>query len=426
MAAAANKGIDDTFEIVFGPTVPRLFMAFPLFGSESIGFPGVINSSEFRPKKERDGLYLGETPTEDNTANKFLLQQACPLLLRLLRECAWRRWKGIDLLCRITTVGQSKGTDGQWLQSLIRKSLVEPLVDEEKLVLSCDDQLISACNAWIPLGSSDVPSDSLWSLAAELSDSNGKLVEQATARSWEENLRSWAKVFDTPPEDMCESLTLEKLARRLTQCGSFDGLRRILRDGSDPVVWCNTLFDLVIRADRSALFDSMALLPDQHGHLRERRNISLDSHIDEELKTIGETLGVPIRERLLHKEVTSSKIHDLLQPRTQEDVLAEILERAENVKHDAAYREANVRLFAWILKTGAIESLESFPALTQEPSADGEALHIIALTTWGPSEAVPLAPPECWPKDAAAFSGLFPMRHALSSDSRPRRNTKED
>ena len=57
--AVAAKRVGDSYEVQFGPQVPRLFMAFPLFGTEGIGFPGVINSRSFGP--ERPGRALPGT-----------------------------------------------------------------------------------------------------------------------------------------------------------------------------------------------------------------------------------------------------------------------------------------------------------------------------------------------------------------------------
>lgn len=408
----------DGIELLYGPHVPRFFMAFPLFGTEGMGFPGVINSLSFRPQKDRDGLYLGPEQTDDNAANKVLIEKACPLFVSLLEQCASAKWAGIDLLCNLTATAP-RGVDDKWLYALVKNSLVEP-IRAKHLLSTCNGGLIPACDAWIPLASPNVPSSSLWSLLHDFVDSDSKLVNQSTAASWEANLRGWSSVLGLSPEKILGSYTLEDCADNLSAFGSLDRLREELRDSCDPVAWCNKLFRLLIQAGQTTLFDSLSVLPDQNRVFQKRNALRLDREIAEGLKDIGEVLGLRIRAGLLHNAVAVSEIQNLFQPKCQNDVLDEIIAHlqaeAGKVKPVDAFRQANVRLFVWILKHGVPDNLESFPALTQECVSEGESQHVILLTDDGEPEAVPLAPPECWPEEAREFAALFPVRHVLSSE----------
>lgn len=94
-------------------------------------------------------------------------------------------------------------------------------------------------------------------------------------------------------------------------------------------------------------------------------------------------VDIPIRSRLLHEEIASTNVSELLQKKTQSEVLVEIsghlrLE-AQKDQPVSDFRDGNIRLFAWILRNHELESLDSFPALTQEPHEDNEAPKTIAL-----------------------------------------------
>ena len=351
--------------------------------------------------------------------NKSLLQHACPLFVTLLRECATCGWKGIELLCENSLAGELKGVDDKWLQSLIKASLVEPL-RKERLLRTCGNELIAASDAWIPFDASERSRTTLWNLAFMLADCGSKLVKRSLGGSWQKNLLGWAAVLGMSPEAMTESLTLEKCAHKLAALGSLDGLNKVFRCNCDPVRWCNRLFDLLIQAGRSSLFDTLSLLPDQNGTFHERKELHLDSEIDDQLKDIGQQLGVPIRSGLLHKEVTSPEIHKLLQVRTETEVLIELgrhlRQQADKLPSVLSLRQGNVRLFAWIVKNGRLDNLESFPAVSQGHGTGDEATHVIRLSKDCEPESIPLAPPECWPKEARPFSSLFPMHYVLSSD----------
>jgi hypothetical protein len=408
----------DNHRIMFGPEVPKLFMAFPLFGTESMGFPGVMNSREFRPLKDRNGLYLGPDTTDDNAANKQLVEQACPLFVDLMEQCTRAKWTGIDVLCRLTT-SAPRGVDEKWLYELVKNSLVTPL-RAIPLVTTCGGQMIVAEDAWIPLGSTSVPSSSLWQLLREHTASDEQLVNEAIASSWESNVRAWASVLKVPPEEMRETYILSDFADQLVEFGSLEGVRQALRDGCDHVKWCTNVFGLLMQADLTPLFDKLAILPDQHGKFRTRKSLRLDRDICEELKDIGQVLGLSIRSGLLHQDVASADLRTLFTDKTPNEVLVEIIDHlgdeADKDRPVAGFRQGNVELFAWILEKDTLDHLESFPALTQEPPNDGEPPSVVYLEDAGEPETIALAPPECWPEGAAQFSALFPMRRVLASD----------
>ena len=395
MVALLAQRIGEMHKILFGPEVPSFFMAFPIFDPDQIRFPGVMNSRKFCPQKDRDGLYLGSAPTDDNAANKKLIEQACPLFVNLLEQCARAKWKGIDLLCNLTAT-VPKDVDEQWLSSLVKDSLVEP-IRAKPLLVTCSENLIAASDAWIPIGLPNASNDSLWALLYDFADSDSKLVNKVTADSWAANIQAWASVLGVPPEGVLGSFTLKGCAEKLADFGSLDRLREALRSAGDPLAWCNKLFGLLIQSGQTSLFDSLPLLPDQNGAFKKRATLGLDRQIGEELKDIGEDLGLPIRAGLLHSIVANTELKGLFQPKAQDDVLTDIIghleSEAKKPKPIAGFRQGNVRLFAWILKNGSFEHLESFPVLTQEQDREGQAQHLVLQAYDGESEDVPLAPP---------------------------------
>ena len=48
---------------------PRLFLGFPLIGTESFSFPAVVNSFKFTPAENRDGVHLGQGDNQANLDN---------------------------------------------------------------------------------------------------------------------------------------------------------------------------------------------------------------------------------------------------------------------------------------------------------------------------------------------------------------------
>ena len=68
--------------------IPRLFLGFPLVGTENFSFPAVINSFQFTATEHRDGVFLWQAEDTANVANQenqAVIEEACGLLAQMLR-----------------------------------------------------------------------------------------------------------------------------------------------------------------------------------------------------------------------------------------------------------------------------------------------------------------------------------------------------
>ena len=72
--------------------IPRLFLGFPLLGTEAFSFPAVINSFKFTPTENRNGVYLGKNDDPENNTNQAVIEEACTLFTRLLQHAALAGW----------------------------------------------------------------------------------------------------------------------------------------------------------------------------------------------------------------------------------------------------------------------------------------------------------------------------------------------
>jgi hypothetical protein len=71
--------------VPLGKDYPRLFFDFPLFGTEEIGFPVIINSKKFDPRVERDGIYLGKEEKSEILTNKLVLKNALENVVTIIK-----------------------------------------------------------------------------------------------------------------------------------------------------------------------------------------------------------------------------------------------------------------------------------------------------------------------------------------------------
>ena len=122
----------DDVETIFRLTsdYPRLFWAFPLIGTEEIGIPIIINSTNFKLRGERDAIYL---KSSENENNKKIIREA---LLNSLKSFAelfiTKNINGIFELFDFNCDNDNKfeWIDKEWFTSL-KADMLDLLVSKE-------------------------------------------------------------------------------------------------------------------------------------------------------------------------------------------------------------------------------------------------------------------------------------------------------
>lgn len=74
---------------IFPVSLPRLFLFYPLIGTEHFGFNFVIHSKNFQPTEPRDGLHVNSENEKNKTeelANQKLMQEASDLIFTFLEN----------------------------------------------------------------------------------------------------------------------------------------------------------------------------------------------------------------------------------------------------------------------------------------------------------------------------------------------------
>ena len=103
---------------------PKLFLGFPLIGTENFSFPAVINSFDFTPTENRDGVYLGQSRDETNYTNQAVIEEACGLHIELIRFVSDSNWKNTHTLAEIPPISKQTWLNVDWLQGQLEQ-LVE-------------------------------------------------------------------------------------------------------------------------------------------------------------------------------------------------------------------------------------------------------------------------------------------------------------
>ena len=398
-------------------TLAKLFVLFPLLGSERLGFPASVNSRSFKPREDRDGIVLvGDSI--GTRENRKILEESLQHQAQILERCAHERWSGSEQILSfdVSQLPDWVGKDGWFLGQL--KTLVLQSRDIA-LMPTISGCWIKPRNAWIPTCFESAQQDRLWQLLAKWRGSEERLPLYSALASWSRNLSNWIRLIGTSHEEMEEAFTIDKLAQRVALAGSTEELKRRLTS-AEVLPWLISLLELLLDSGKKDLLDEYELLPNQAGFLCKRAALRYDESICEELKDIADALGMKVRESLLHEEAKLEGLSNLLAPETETETLDRLITHVKEICNEDTIEK---KLVSWIFKLlqwignrpQYIDRLEGFPVASLNETEQGS--NVIYLERGRDTVVQPLAPVRSWPPNAQKFGHLFPKRMILADSS---------
>ena len=402
--------------------VPRLFLGFPLIGTEDFSFPAVINSLSFTPTEDRDGVYLltnnNDKENEANIENQAVIDEACELLIRLLQFAASSGWSNVHLLANVPTIHEQKWLNSDKLRETLREQFIEK-IRQTPAVINEAGASIKPVEATLPLAKIDTGVEALWDLLDGIEEIRDTLPIRNEAVGWWRTIESWSDIYEDEPMSFDEAMDGQKLALNIHEdYAQVKDLQDLLRENIDAIEWLDQLHDFFNKNELREAVREYHIVLDQAGWLDTVDNLYRDQDISKELKDIAELLDWEIRQELRDKRLSSLTDEvgkeDMKSKRVVRELNTRLLERAE-YDPDDNFVEASVRLFTWIVEQIVDKKdwdrLRGFPVFTKEN--DSGSPKVLYLPRNPNDNERPLAPVGAWPEDLQPFSDLFPLARIL-------------
>ena len=403
--------------------VPRLFLGFPLIGTENFSFPAVINSFQFTPTENRDGVFLGQSVNETNHINKAIIAEACELHIKLIEFVTKSRWKGVHTLVDIPPISKQTWLNEAWFQGQLAQ-----LVDQirETPAVLRGQEPAAPRDAILPVAESDTGVESLWGLLNSVQGFHEKLPRRDEAVGWRNAVESWAAVKSCEATSYGEVIDGGKLASHIEEkakppdspMGTLDELQDLLVVEVCAVEWLNRFCAFLKSEDLDTWIREGQFILDQAGYLDKLSNLYRDMDIDDELKDIGDKfLELNMRESLRDNRLTSLAEEAGKGDRSNEDAGRAIIDSLQNLSAADPltddFAQASARMLAWIVTKQGWIHLKGFPAFSTRPDDGGR--HVLWLGAQGGDDAdIPLAPVKAWPEELQEFAELFPWRYIMA------------
>ena len=425
--AAPLESMDDGQVCLSLGSTPRLFLGFPLVGTENFSFPVVINSLNFTPTENRDGIFLWQAPDVANQENQDAIEEAGELLVGMLKFAASSGWHNAYRLAEIPDLQAQIWLNRDQLRKCIKELVIEK-IRQTPVVLNESGEAIPPSKAELPLADTPEGVVHLWDLLVGWQEDSDIWPRRDEAVGWCDASRSWARVSERDVSSFEEVIDGRKLAS-IVDDASHDKLadprthrlsllKNSLKDNVSPIDWLDRLIGFLNTNGLAEAIREYRIVPSQRGFLRVLPNLGRDDGIDEGLKDVAELLGWQLRGELRDTRLTSLSDESVSEGRDNDDVAGELInrlrERANN-NPDDAFAKASTQLFTWIVKSECWELLADFPVFARRMETD-RPLTVLHLPRSGQSNDRPMAPVRVWEEDLQSFADLFPPARILSYD----------
>ena len=196
--------------------IPRLFLGFPLINTENFSFPAVVNSFHFTPTKNRNGVPIGLNDDEANQENQRVIEEACRLLVDMLRYAARCGWKNAHLLAKVPAIQRQDWIDEQWLRNCLKEQLVER-IRQVPLAINESNEVIPSDDLELPLADTNEGTEILWDLLDSWEGVIDGLPRRYEAAGWSTAARTWAGVLECDVSSLSEVVDGRRLAERVQE-----------------------------------------------------------------------------------------------------------------------------------------------------------------------------------------------------------------
>ena len=173
--------------------IPRLFLGFPLVGTDSFSFPGVINSFQFTPTEHRDGVPLARGTDPANLNNETVLADACFLLVELIKHAAESGWHNVYELAYIPEIRERDWLNVDWFRETLTDKLIEIVRQTEAVINECGLPRKPE-EASLPLAEIDAKAPMLWDLLNAWKENGQNLPRRRESAGWCRAIKSWARL----------------------------------------------------------------------------------------------------------------------------------------------------------------------------------------------------------------------------------------
>lgn len=270
----------------FDQRLPRLFLFYPLIGTQNFGINYLLHSRNFLPTEPRDGLHLSlenEDNYKETNANQALIEKATNLIFDFIQHHSTHIINPVKLAqINFDTNNEDNSLNKyfiqlqeQWTNRFTAFPLVETLDGNKKPSDSVffKEELLDAGEAF----------DAIYRLTSKFYKN---IPKKHLSQEWTKNIDEWNI-------EGIKRIGFEELAKCISQIGRLEEFE--LQDLID-------FYNFIIEKENEELFSVNELLPNINGNFRFLTVLNKTIRLPQELIDIADQIQPDISQRLIHEK----------------------------------------------------------------------------------------------------------------------------
>lgn len=342
---------------------PRLFFTFPLIGTEDIGIPFIINSTKFKPKIERDGIYLNKNNiNEDIILNKKLIHDALiHSSFAFSGLVVKNNIKGVYELFNYLPSKSYNWLDIEWMNK-IKIEILDLLLLKPLINANGKNEKVSIDDIALPYTGDDLQNEKLWDLLSNLIDVNIPLKEEN--EKWISIIKQYSLLLNQDIKIRKCVFDIEKLIKHIEAKSNLENLKKALN--SEAILWLNNFYALIIKLIDNFPLDKKVILNEQN-QLKAGDGMFWDECRDKELNDISELIGIDFSNMLISNDVIKFHIAGI-SDYSKDNAIKEILLKL-NSQQIASFDKSEIRkacalFLKWLIEQNLKDVIRDFKVLT--------------------------------------------------------------
>lgn len=308
--------------------VPRLFLFYPLIGTEKFGFNFIVHADKFAPTEPRDGIHLKSTNAqvkEKEAANRIIMDRASEMIFDYLAQYAETINDPIHLSkidfplnhekAELRTYFEQLNT--KWVSRFKSLRLVETasgrITPQEAVFfhqeLLSDDEKFSSIYAIVNHYWKNIPDESI-------------------AKEWTSRIKEW----DTT-EQQFNFITVDKVVEKIQASG-------VLSEFEEKEL--KEFYEYLISENFIGVFSNKKLLPNIKNDFREVGLLNSSLDIDEVLVEVADVIMPDVPKRYIHSGFIFKELGVLpyKKKQFQTDLNSHLSERKRQLTQKSLFSEA--------------------------------------------------------------------------------------
>jgi hypothetical protein len=252
--------------------ISKLFCGLPMIGSENIGLPFILNSFDFDPTLEREGVEI----TPNDTLNIKLFKQAIELYQLLMNDITQKQLDNAYYLTKLNY--KYHGVEGS--KNIFKRDFVpafQKKIESSKIVKTANGKFIRFSEMLLPYKEGKSFPE-LFKYASEIK--NSRFPSLSSYEGWIES----TDFILFPKQKYDLKVFIEEISQT-QQIHAF-----VLVSNVGVLDWLRGIASMV-NEENEDLFSHFAILPNQKGNLKKNKELFIDKDVPDELKSIFNKLN---------------------------------------------------------------------------------------------------------------------------------------